>query len=84
MRIPACCAAQERHTIFANSTSQGISRAMSEIGQGVQVVDATGEGVRLRPLADTLSDVCSGSGLRAPGSGPALGLRAQSDAVRSP
>jgi hypothetical protein len=29
---------------------------MFRIGQGGQVVDATGEGVRLRPLTDTLSD----------------------------
>ena len=42
---------------------------MSKIGQGGQVVDATGEGVRLRPLADALSDAQSGSGLRAPGFG---------------
>jgi hypothetical protein len=37
---------------------------MFKIGQGVQVVDATGEGVRLRPLADALSD--APSGLQAP------------------
>jgi hypothetical protein len=37
---------------------------MFKIGQGVQVVDATGEGVRLRPLADALSDAASG--LKAP------------------
>ena len=42
---------------------------MFKIGQGVQVVDATGEGVRLRPLADALSDALSASGLRAAGSG---------------
>jgi hypothetical protein len=41
---------------------------MSKIGQGGQVVDATGEGVRLRPLADALSDAQSGSGFQAPGS----------------
>jgi hypothetical protein len=29
---------------------------MFEIGQGGQVVDATGEGVRQRPLTDALSD----------------------------
>jgi hypothetical protein len=42
---------------------------MFKIGQGGQVVDATGEGVRLRPLADALSDDVVGlrstvSGLR--------------------
>ena len=34
---------------------------MSKIGQGGQVVDATGEGVRLRPLAAALSDAPAGS-----------------------
>jgi hypothetical protein len=41
---------------------------MFKIGQGGQVVDATGEGVRLRPLADALSDAQSaiGPGFRLP------------------
>jgi len=43
---------------------------MFKIGQGGQVVDATGEGVRLRPLADALSDVIGlGHRARASGSG---------------
>ena len=50
---------------FENNTSRARGHVMFKIGQGVQVVDATGEGVRLRPLADALSDALSGSGLRA-------------------
>jgi hypothetical protein len=43
---------------------------MFKIGQGVQVVDATGEGVRLRPLADALSDALSRLRASGPGFGP--------------
>jgi hypothetical protein len=44
---------------------------MLKIGQGGQVVDATGEGVRLRPLAAALSDASGlGFGLQAPGKAP--------------
>jgi len=49
---------------------------MWKIGQGGQVVDATGEGVRLRPLAAALSDA---TGLRISGSR----LRASSDGSTS-
>ena len=40
---------------------------MLKIGQGGQVVDATGEGVRLRPLADALSDAVIGLRTSGPG-----------------
>jgi hypothetical protein len=56
-----------------SSTSRGDDRTMLKIGQGGQVVDATGEGVRLRPLAATLFDASedgvTGSRLRAADSG---------------
>ena len=47
---------QELQSTSRNSTSRAHVAAMSKIGQGGQVVDATGEGVRLRPLAVALSD----------------------------
>jgi hypothetical protein len=56
VRARVWCAARSG-TMFVNTAWRGASFAMLEIGQGGQVVDATGEGVRLRPLTDALSDV---------------------------
>jgi hypothetical protein len=69
---PAGRAHQERHA-NSRTTHHGVrGHVMFKIGQGGQVVGATGEGVRLRPLADALSDA---SGLPARGSGSGLGPR---------
>jgi uncharacterized protein YycO len=48
-------------------TGSQVSHAMLFVGQGGQVVDATGEGVRLRPLADALSDATLAVAFRYPG-----------------
>lgn len=69
VRRPVCHANQERRANSRTTHREAPGHVMSKIGQGGQVVDATGEGVRLRPLADALSDAQSGSGLRAPGFG---------------
>jgi hypothetical protein len=67
---PVCQANQERHANSRTTHREVRGHVMFKIGQGVQVVDATGEGVRLRPLADALSDALSRLRASGPGFGP--------------
>ena len=49
------------------ATGSDVSHAMLYVGQGGQVVDATSAGVRLRPLAEALSDASLAVAFRYPG-----------------
>lgn len=49
------------------ATTSDVSHAMLYVGQGQQVIDATGHGVRLRPLTDALADATVAVAFRYPG-----------------
>jgi papain like cysteine protease AvrRpt2/permuted papain-like amidase YaeF/Yiix C92 family enzyme len=49
------------------ATSSDVSHAMLYVGQGGQVIDATGAGVRLRPLTEALADATVAVAFRYPG-----------------
>jgi hypothetical protein len=62
--VSTTSAAVSRGIRFA--TGSEVSHAMLFVGQGGQVIDATGEGARLRPLADAIADATLAVAFRRP------------------